>query len=115
MEERELRNWVLFCHLGGILPCYFFNLLIPLIIWLAKRKDATFMDDQGREIVNFQLSLFIYESALTLLALTIIGIPITIAGYLIVYMINVISIIRGALKASKGEFFTYPINLRLIN
>lgn len=114
MEEKQERNWVVFCHLGGLIPVYLLDIAIPLLIWLTKRKDSSFIDEQGKEIVNFQISLTIYGIALTLFAFTIIGIVIALPGWIILMFISFISIIRGAIKASEGEKFLYPINLRLI-
>ena len=114
MEEKQERNWTMFCHLGGLVTVNFFSLIIPLIIWLAKRGDSPFIEEQGKEIVNFHISLAIYGLVLWLVAFTVIGIPITIIGISVLIVINIVSIIIGAIKASNGEKFLYPINLRLI-
>jgi uncharacterized Tic20 family protein len=114
MNEREERNWTVFCHLGGLLPFYFLNIVIPLAIWLTQRSKSSFIYEQGQEITNFQISLTIYGACLLLLGFTVIGIPVTIAGYLFLAVLDIVSVIRGALRASKGQDFRYPLNLRLL-
>ncbi len=114
MDEKQERNWTVFCHIGGVIPAYFLNFVIPFIIWLMKKNESAFLNEQGKEIVNFQLSLSIYGLALLLIGLTIIGMPIAVIGGVALVLLNIISIIRGAIKASNGEKFLYPVNLRLI-
>jgi uncharacterized protein len=109
MEEKNARNWVVFCHLGGLL-----TILIPLIIWLLKKMESPFIDEQGREIVNYQISALIYGMVLGVMMITVIGIPVAVLGMTALGIISLVSMIRGAIKASNGEGFLYPINLRLI-
>lgn len=113
-DEKQARNWVVFCHLGGLVTVSFFNLLIPIVIWLMKKDESPFIDEQGKEIVNFQISIAIYGLVLFLIAFTIIGMPVTFLGMFVLVATNIVSIIKGAIKASNGEEFLYPINLRLI-
>ncbi len=114
MTDREEKNWVVFCHLGGIVPFYLLSLIIPLFIWFTQKAKSDYIDNQGMEIINFQISLAIYETGLLLLTFTIIGIPIAILGYIFLVVFNFISVIRGTLKGTKGESFCYPLNLRLL-
>jgi len=51
--SKEECTWALFCHLSGIM----FGLLGPLIIWLIQREKMPFVDDQGKEALNFQLTV----------------------------------------------------------
>jgi uncharacterized Tic20 family protein len=107
---------VVFCHLGGLLCFYLLHLIIPLAIWLTKKSESAFIDEQGREIVNFHISFAIYSITLTIFgAITFgLGMIITLPALLALVIIAVISIIQGAIKASNGEPFRYPLNLRLI-
>ncbi len=114
IDERTERNWVVFCHLGGLIPFYFLNIIIPLIIWHTQKHQSSFIDKQGREIANFQISLAVYGVCFLALSITLIGIPIAVLGSVFLMILNIISIIRGALRASRGEEFLYPLNLRLL-
>ncbi len=115
MKQSEERNWVVFSHLGGLFTVSFLGIIIPLLIWLFKGNESAFIKEQGREIVNFQVSLSIYFLLCALVAFTIIGMVVAFPAMFALFVINVVSIIKGSIKASKGEKFRYPINLRLIN
>jgi hypothetical protein len=114
MTDREEKNWVVFCHLGGLIPFCFLNLIIPLSIWLTQKSKSDYINNQGLEIVNFQISIVIYGTGLLLLAFTVIGIPITVMGFIFLGIFNFISVIRGAIAGGRGDFFSYPLNLRLL-
>jgi uncharacterized Tic20 family protein len=127
MELKQERNWVVFCHLGGLITVLFLNIIIPLVIWLTQKNDSAFVDEQGKEIVNFQISLTIYGVVMAIIgivglvvaspvgiALSIVGLVVAFPAGIALYIVNVFSVIRGAIKASNGQAFLYPINLRLI-
>ena len=55
--SKDERTWGMLCHIstfcGLIIP--FGNILAPLIIWLIKKEDLPFVQDQGKEVLNFQI------------------------------------------------------------
>lgn len=111
---RSERQWAMGCHLialcGIIVPIPSANLLGPLILWLIKREDGPFIDDQGKESLNFQISLFIYAIGCVMLAF--IGI-----GFLLLFPLAVFGltcVIIASIKASEGVAFRYPACIRLI-
>lgn len=108
--------WAMFAHLSAF-AIYFTGLghvLGPLIIWMVKRDTSSFINDQGKESLNFQISLTIYGIGALILCMTvilaIIGIPILIA----LGVFQVVMIIIAAMKANDGVAYRYPLNLRLI-
>jgi uncharacterized protein len=111
--KRE-RQWAMGCHLaalaGYMMSFLAANLVGPLIIWLLKRDEGTFIDDQGKESVNFQISLLIYSLACVLMIFIGIGlfllIPLGIFGF--------VCPIIGAVKASDGIPYRYPLCIRFI-
>ena len=105
----EVRNWAMLCHLSvliGLFTGLFF--LEPLVIWLLKRNDHPFIDENGKEALNFQISVLIYVVVLCCL---IIGIPFA----LLLLIANFVLAIIAAIKASNGEVYRYPLALRLIS
>ena len=107
----EAKSWAVLCHLSalsGLLTGGLGFLVGPLVIWLVKRNDHPFIDDQGKEALNFQISLFIY---ILLLSCTIIGIPIALA----LIVADVVLTIVAAVKASNGMVYRYPLTIRLIS
>jgi len=115
MEQSRERNLAVISHLGGLVPFLFFPIVIPFLIWLLKGDESTFVNQQAREALNFQISLFIYGIVSVMLIFTIIGIPVAIVAFFIFVITNVVCSIKGAVRTSKGLEYKYPMNLRLIN
>lgn len=44
------------------------NFIFPVIIWSLKKKDSAFVDYNGKQAINFQLSLFMYSLLLMIIA-----------------------------------------------
>lgn len=112
-QEQQERLWGMFCHLSalaGFLGIPFGSILGPLIIWLIKRNDYSFVDEQGKESLNFQISMTIYGIVSALLILVVVGIFLLIA--LVVF--ELVMIIIASVKASNGEYFRYPLTIRII-
>jgi uncharacterized protein len=82
----------------------------PLVIWLARRGDSPELDEQGKESVNFQISMLIYNAAAALLCLIVIG--FALLGVL--HILNVVFVIIASIQASDGKVFRYPLSLRLM-
>ena len=110
---KEERSLAMACHLlaliGFIVP--FGNLVGPLVMWLVKKDESAFVDDQGKEAVNFNITMSIAGVVCVMLAFVVIGailLPILGIFWLVV------TIIAG-LKANDGVAYRYPFTLRLIN
>src|SRR5687768_15905051 len=96
------------CHLlGGIA-----GIIGALIMWLIKKDDHPFIDDQGKESVNFQLTNLIAQ---------LVGLVIVFAscGFLffiplVIYVLQLVFAIMGAVQANQGQWYRYPINIRFI-
>ena len=110
--EKNERVWGVFCHLGAFAG-YLFpfgNIIAPLIVWLLNKDESPFVDNQGRESLNFQISITIYMVVAGLLCFIFIGIPI-LAGLVI---FDLVVVIKAALKANQGEYYRYPLTIRFI-
>lgn len=81
-----------------------------LVLWLMKRDNSPFVDDHGREVMNFQISFLIYSILCIPLYFVLIGFPIILA----IYIAAIVGLIRGAGAAQRGEVFRYPVCLRFI-
>ena len=110
--SKDERTWAMLCHFsafaGLIFP--FGNFLAPLIIWLIKKEELEFVEDQGKEVFNFQISMTIYLLISGMLCFILIGIPILIGLVIFSFIITIIA----AISANDGKSYRYPINLRLI-
>jgi uncharacterized Tic20 family protein len=90
--------------------CPFGNILGPLAIWLAKRGDIPQVDVEGKEALNFQISMTIYMLIAGALTVILIGLPLLV---LIVVGDLVLTVI-AALQAAKGITYRYPLTMRFI-
>jgi len=109
----EVKNWAMLCHLSallGFVPPFIGVILGPLVIWLIKGKEHPFIDANGRESLNFQISMLIYS------AITSVTICIGIGLFLlpVLWAVDVILIVVAAVKASSGVVYRYPLTIRLI-
>ncbi len=102
------------CHASALLGLFLHflgHLLGPLIVWMMKRGDSPEIDAYGKESLNFQLSMLIYDAIAGVLCIVLIGIPILIA----LWVLNTVLVIIASVKASEGKFYRYPFTIRLIN
>lgn len=111
--DKDARNWAMICHLaalsGYMIP--FGNILGPLIIWVLKKDDNPFIDDQGKEVLNFQLTMTIGFIVSGVLVFILIGFFLVVV--LAVYVL--IMTIVGAINANDGKYYRYPLTLRFFN
>ena len=107
--------WAMFCHLGGlaallpILPVVG-GIIAPLIIWQIKKDEHPFVDDQGREAVNFQISILIYEIVAGLLIFACVGAFLLPA----VMIFDIVFLVIAAIKANDGFKYRYPLCISFI-
>ena len=86
------------------------NILGPLILWLIKRNEDPFVDECGKEAVNFQISMTIYLIVSAILMLFVVGFLLLI----VVMILNIVYTVIAAIKASEGQSYRYPFTIRLI-
>jgi len=112
VPSREVRQWAMFCHLSALLGIWvpFGSLIGPLILWQMKREMDPFIDDQGKEALNFQISVAIASAICLLLMVVVIG--FFLFGLLAIGAL-VLTIIAGV-KANEGQVYRYPFIWRLI-
>jgi len=112
--ESSERTLAVLMHLSmygyAVFPLAF---LIPLVIWLVNRDQSSFLDDHGREALNFHISLVVY---------ILISFPLILAfGLGILLLVLVIPAaclvlpILASVSASRSELYRYPMCLRLIS
>ena len=71
IQTKHQKNVATILHVGTFSK-YFFpfgNFILPLILWTMYKKDSQYIDHHGKEALNFQLSLFCYKVAGTLLTI----------------------------------------------
>ena len=89
----------------------FGNVVAPLVVWLAKRDENRFVDENGVRALNFQLtwSIILLASALSVLvAVGVVLFPLAMLAWLILTVL-------GTVKASEGEVYDYPLTIHFVD
>ena len=77
----EERQWAMFAHLSAIVGALIgLSFLGPLVVWLVKKETMPFVDDQGKEALNFNIMLLIVFAVLWALTFVTLGIGILLTG-----------------------------------
>ena len=109
-EERTMGMVAHLAALAGFTGIPGASILGPLIVWLMKKDTMPFVDQEGKEAVNFQLTVFI--AMLVCSPLVCVGV-----GLIVLPAIGIVALvftIIAALKANEGEHYRYPLTIRLI-
>ena len=118
MEENKVlseteRNWAMLCHLSAFAGFFFpfgGGIIGTLICWLSRRDESAWVNVNGKNALNFQLSMILYIVLAIPLLFIIIGIPIII----MLVTLKIICLIIASVKASRGELFRYPLLIPFI-
>jgi uncharacterized Tic20 family protein len=89
----------------------FGGLIVPLVIWATQKENVYNMDQQGKNIVNFQLSMLVYSIICIPLVFVVVG----IFGLIALCLLSFIFPIMNAIRASHGESPKYPLSLNFIS
>jgi len=110
--NHEEQNFSMFCHLsalaGYIIP--FGNIIGPLIIWSMKKDIYPEVDRQGKDSLNFQISMILWVIVAAFFILLVIGIFALIA----LGILHLIMIVVASVKSNNGERFRYPLTIEFI-
>lgn len=110
--SNDAKTWGMLCHLsafaGYLVP--FGNIAGPLVVWLLKKNEDAFIDDQGKESVNFQITITIAAILAGFSILLLVGIILLPA----VLLFDLVMKIVAAINASNGTWYRYPLSIRLI-
>lgn len=100
------RNLAMLAHLLGIVTGF----IGALIIWLIKKDQSAFIDEQGKEALNFQITVMIGYAIAMALTMILIGALL----FPVLLIANLVFCILAAVAVSKGEHYKYPIAIRLL-
>jgi len=99
--------WSMLSHLSAVLGVGF---VLPLVVYLAMRKESEYVAANAREAVNFHISVLIYSLCCLPLVFILIGIPLL----LVIGIGSLVLAIIATVKASNGVCYRYPLTLRLV-
>ncbi|GEP88915.1 hypothetical protein SAMN05660909_02571 [Chitinophaga terrae (ex Kim and Jung 2007)] len=135
MDQKDERTWGTLVHLAGIIGMWLQftvgNVIAVLILWLIKRNESAWYDNQGKEAINFQITLSIVAVCLNIINNIRLGL-FALGNFFwgggshffvwqtgggifgLIWLVNIIFSIIAMVKASKGETYRYPLSLRLV-
>ena len=111
--KKQDRTWAMLCHLSALsmyIGIPFGNILGPLVIWLIKRDEFPFVNEQGKESLNFEISMTIYFFIAGFMILVLIGIVLLPA----LFITQLVLVIIASVKAGDGESYEYPFTIRFL-
>ncbi|OHX64390.1 DUF4870 domain-containing protein [Flammeovirga pacifica] len=118
-ENTEVRPWGMdvnqFCMLmhlsqfaGYLMP--FAGVALPIVMWATTKEESPQVDEQGKNILNWMISTYIYAIGFGILCIFLIGIPFIIA----LGIMTVVCAILGAIKSNDGGIYKYPFTINFI-
>ena len=142
MTNRDEKTWGTLVHLGGLIGMFVIplagNIIGAVVFWLIKRNESAFVDDQGREAVNFQITISLISVLLSFILWITWGlwhfaywgfggdnfgpsffrphfIHFSIGGGSgIIWIINVVFSLIAAYRANNGIAYRYPVSFRIV-
>ena len=119
LTTNEERTYGMVIHLSAlaayVLPALG-AVLGPLVAWLVWKDKSAYADDQGKEALNFQLSLFTISAALIVFSIVTLGLGFIVTGPLLGALAvgQIVFIVLATISASKGEKYRYPWSIKFV-
>ncbi|MGE0482624.1 MAG: DUF4870 domain-containing protein [Gammaproteobacteria bacterium] len=109
-DDATARRRAALCHLAGLLGYVvpLGNVVATLACWYAWRDAHAYIDQQGREAINFQLTVLVYLLLAFSLALALLGLLMVP----VIVLLHVVLALVAARRARAGEAWRYPVTLR---
>ncbi|WP_196886800.1 DUF4870 domain-containing protein [Aureivirga sp. CE67] len=108
----DLKQYTMFMHLalltGLVIP--FGGYILPLVMWLTNKEGDAIIDEHGKNIANFMISMVIYGFVGFMLSIVFIGIFLLMALGIIAIVLPII----GAVRASEGKVYKYPLTIQFL-
>ncbi len=104
------RVWTMFLHLLGA----FFGILGPLVFWVARKDRSMYVHRQGKEALNFHLSIIIYSVIITLISLLFSSFFLLYILGAILGLYFIILVILATVATFHGEDFRYPFTIKIM-
>jgi len=99
--------WSMLCHLSML---FGLGIILPLVVYLAMRRESEYAASNAREALNFHISVYLYALCCVPLVFIIIGVPLMI----LIGLASLVLAIIATVKASDGTCYRYPLTLRLV-
>jgi uncharacterized protein len=108
---KDERTWAMLCHLTALaffIP--FGNIIGPLVVWLIKKDEFPLVNDQGKESLNFQITMMIGF----VISIPLIAVFVGMVTGPVILVIDIVFVVKATIRANAGEAYRYPFALRLV-
>ncbi len=111
-QNKNEQNMGMLCHLLALAGCLvpFGHIVGPLVLWMIKREEMPFVESQGKESLNFQISVTIYGIVAFISMFLLIGFILLPA----VLLFDLVCVILASVETANGKPYRYPLCIRLI-
>ena len=112
LQTSEERQMGMFLHLSQLINIIIplGGVIVPIVIWQMKKDQMPALDAHGKMVVNWLISSLIYWVISAILAIVVIG----FLGMLALVIMGIVFPIIGGIKANNGEFWEYPLTIKII-
>jgi hypothetical protein len=115
--NKDARMWSMICHLAGlaglVVPIVG-SIVGPLVIWQIKKDEFPFTNEQGKEAVNFQISMSLYLLISAILWIPLSFVCIGVFVPVAIGIVDLVFLLIAAVKANNGYHYRYPLTIRFI-
>lgn len=113
------RSMALIAHLSTLVAMVvsagWLSFVGPLVVWLLYKDKSVFVRESAAGAFNFNVGMWVMSIVGWILIITVIGLPIGLILLAISFIAQIVCHILGAMKASKGELYRYPFQLRILS
>ena len=111
MSPQDEQNWAMGAHLSSFVAAWVaLGLLGPLVVLLVAGNRSAFVRRHAVEALNWNISALIYAAISTVLVFILVGVPMLV----VLGVCYVVFTIMGAIAASRGQEFRYPLTIRFV-
>ncbi len=111
--SKDEQTMGMLCHLTALskyLAIPFGHIIGPLVVWMIKRQEMPFVDSQGKESLNFQISVTIYGIVAAISLFLLVGFILVPA----VLIFDLVCVILASIETANGKPYRYPLCIRFI-
>ena len=109
MDERGYTAMLHISQFAGIL-IPFAGFILPVVMWVSGKEDSELVDQHGKVVINWMISLAIYLTVCAILSIIGIG----LIGLIVLAILNLVYVIKGAIKANEGVLWHYPMTIKIL-
>lgn len=109
----DVSTFAVLMHLSQFLGIFIplAGFILPIVMWVTTKDSHPLLNEHGKNIINWLLSILIYSFICYVLMLILVGFVLMfILGF-----IFLIFVIIAAVKAGQGSVWRYPLTIKFIN